>query len=260
MPAHPPLTPDRELRATLLDCFLGFTNSQGLSSWLRDLGQDPSGTVDEKTSRIRATTQYLHMLPEEFPKQTLRYLDVCTAEELVEICADLGIGVSGAKDELYRRIYREVGFREGWLQRLPSGIQEVGKDAVLPFIRWYPIRKYMSYERDYAEDFDREMFDLLGEDLVHPEYPIAHGSTLKIDFHLGRPGSPGVGVEFKRPTNNSELQRALGQMDQYAHAYGPSLIVVLLPDDLTKAQESMFVDALGAKGIEVVVKSPVDLG
>jgi hypothetical protein len=78
-------------------------------------------------------------------------------------------------------------------------------------------------------------------------------------WDLGRPQQRGVGVEFKRPTNNSELQRALGQMDQYAAAYGADLIVVLIPDALTTAQETLFVEALAGKGIETVVKVMADL-
>lgn len=259
MTVHPPqLTADFALRETLLRCFLDFTTSQGLSAWLRDLGQDPSGTVDEKISRVRAHTQYLAMPPADFPLQTLRYLDPLGAEQLGEISGELGLSVDGVKDDLYRRIYREVGFREGWLRRV-DGSADLSRDTILPFVQWYPIRKRRNYERDYADEFDKEMLDIFGDGFVHPEYPVAHGSTLKIDFHLGRPQAPGVGVEFKRPVNNSELQRALGQMDQYAAAYGQSLVVVVMPDDLTKAQETLFVEALSTKGIEVVVKNPVQL-
>jgi len=43
-------------------------------------------------------------------------------------------------------------------------------------------------------------------------------------------------------------------MDQYLAAYGPKLIVVLIPDAINKVQETLFVDALRAKGISTVLK------
>jgi hypothetical protein len=189
-----------------------------------------------------------------FPQQTLSYLSPYTADHLAEICDTLGLPTEGTKDELFRRIYREVGYREGWLERVPAIVQTFNRDLVLPFVTWYPIRRRGDYEGDYYEAFDDEMIELFGEDCVHPEYPVAHGSTLKIDFHIGRPQQPGVGVEFKRPASNSELQRALGQMDQYVGVYRPNLIVVLIPDAIAKAQEALFLDALRGKGIATVVK------
>ncbi len=43
-------------------------------------------------------------------------------------------------------------------------------------------------------------------------------------------------------------------MDQYLAAYGSNLIVVLIPDTINKAQETLFVDTLRGKGIATVVK------
>ena len=56
------------------------------------------------------------------------------------------------------------------------------------------------------------------------------------------------------PANNSEVQRALGQMDQYQAHYRDQLLVVLLPDLLNKAQVTLFVDKLAEKGIPVFTK------
>ena len=170
------------------------------------------------------------------------------------IAEALGLEDSGTKDDLYRRVYREVGYREGWLRPLPDATERVTKLLVLPFIEWYPIRAKGEYERDYYGAFESEMVELFGEEHVHPEYPIAHGNTLKIDFHVGRPQQPGVGVEFKRPGSNGELQRALGQMDQYLATYRENLVVVLIPDALSRAQEILFLDALQAKAITTVIK------
>jgi hypothetical protein len=233
---------------------LSFATSPELSRWLEDIGQDPKGSVDDKRQRIRQHTQYLSMSRETFPGQTLSYLSPYTADHLAEICEALSLESAGTKDELFRRIYREVGYREEWLERVPAAVDSFDKQLVLPFATWYPIQRRGEYESDYYDAFEDEMAELFSEECVHPEYPVAHGSTLKIDFHIGRPQQPGVGVEFKRPANNSELQRALGQMDQYLVAYGANLIVVLIPDALNKAQETLFAEALRGKGIATVLK------
>lgn len=254
MTARPNAELDIPFREILLGCYLSFATSTELSRWLEDIGQDPKGSVDDKRRRIREHTQYLSMSRETFPQQTLGYLSPYTADHLAAICEALGLQSDGTKDDLFRRIYREVGYRERWLERVPAVVESFDKQLVLPFVTWYPLRKKGGYESDYYESFDGEMVELFGEECVHPEYPVAHGSTLKIDFHIGRPQQPGVGVEFKKPANNSELQRALGQMDQYVAAYGLNLIVVLIPDAVNKAQETLFVDALRGKGIATVVK------
>jgi hypothetical protein len=57
------------------------------------------------------------------------------------------------------------------------------------------------------------------------------------------------------PINNSEIQRAIGQLQQYKDRYGSNLVIVLLPDLLTqKAQITFFVEQVAANGIAVVVK------
>jgi hypothetical protein len=54
------------------------------------------------------------------------------------------------------------------------------------------------------------------------------------------------------PTSNSELQRAIGQMDQYRERYGPNLILVLLADFISEAQKQLFVSAATTRGIEII--------
>ncbi len=254
MTAGPRAGVDVELRKTLMECYLRLATSPELSRWLEDIGQDSKGSVDDKRQRVRDHTQYLSMSRETFPRQTLSYLSPYTADHLAGICEALGLQMDGTKDDLFRRIYREVGYREGWLERVSATVESFDRQLVLPFVTWYPVQRRGAYERDYYESFDAEMMEVFGEECVHPEYAVAHGSTLKIDFHVGRPQQPGVGVEFKRPANNSEVQRALGQMDQYLAAYGPNLIVVLIPDATSKAQETLFLEALHGKGIATVVK------
>lgn len=131
--------PDPVLRQKLLDYYVEMAAGGELSQWLRDLGQDPGGTVEEKRKRVLAHTQYLTMPADKFPEQTRHYLDVYESQHLEEICERLNLPPTGTKDERYRRIMREVGFREGWLNR-PSGNQLV-TETVRPFVEWYPILK-----------------------------------------------------------------------------------------------------------------------
>lgn len=246
---------NNEFREKLLECYLGWSTSQELSDWLKNIGQDPNGTIEEKRIRIIQNIKYLSFSPEEFHLETLRYLqDFSRSDILANICETLGLDNTGTKDSLFRRIYREVGYNEGWLPHTSKDAPVSNKQIVLPFVKWYPILKNRNYERDYYEEFFDEMSEIFGENQVHKEYPIAHGSTLKIDFHIGNPHSGGVGVEFKMPTNNSEIQKALGQIDQYLRCYGSNLIVVLIPDFIDKKAEMGMVEELRKKGIETVVK------
>ncbi len=255
---NPPssLRPDARLRSTLLDYFIDISTGSELSDWLRDIGQDPNGTVADKKLRVRQNTKYLGMPDKDFPEKTREYLSPLSSEHLAEICKMLELSPEGSRDARYRRIMREVGYREGWLTR-PDPITDstFTLPAVLPFVKWYPILKRGDYEKDFYQTFTEEMEEIFGHDFVHEQLAIAYGTTLKIDFHLGHPQKPGVGVEFKMPINNSEIQRAIGQLQQYKDRYGSNLVIVLLPDLLTqKAQITFFVEQVAANGIAVVVK------
>lgn len=129
-----------------------------------------------------------------------------------------------------------------------------------PFVQWYPILKKRPYEKDYYGEFLDEMTDVFGTEAVHKQQAVANGNSLKIDFHIGHPQRAGVGVEFKMPKNNGEIQKALGQMDQYKARYGSDLIVVLLPNVLDEAKMTSFVEPLTRKQIAVVVKTKVTDG
>jgi hypothetical protein len=124
------------------------------------------------------------------------------------------------------------------------------------FAGWHPLYQTRATEKAHYPDFADAMSDVFGEALVHTQVPVAHGSTLKIDFHIGSmvPGQPGVGVEFKRPANNSDLQRAIGQLGQYQSRYGESLIVVVLADIIEHKHLQPFVHELTLKRITHVVK------
>jgi len=56
------------------------------------------------------------------------------------------------------------------------------------------------------------------------------------------------------PNSNSELQRAIGQMDQYRDRYGNNLILVLLTDFLKETEKQLFLNAAQSRGIEVLEK------
>lgn len=253
---RPPLTleADLTLRSLLLDYFVETVTGQELSDWLRDIDQDPRGTIQEKKARVLATTKYLNMPVESFPEQTINYLKVFSSDHLCELCEVLGLESSGTKDTRWCRILREVGFREGWLLR------SIGNPAsaaiVHRFVDWHfsVIQRNGGYEKDYYPVFFSDMEEIFGRDLVYEQVPLSFGTTLKIDFHIGHPRGIGVGIELKMPTNNSDLQRAIGQLEQYQAQYRDKLIMVLLSDFLSKAQTTLFCEIVNEKGILLVVK------
>ncbi len=245
------LKADPQLRKCLLDYYLDTATAKELSDWLRDLKQDPTGPVAEKQERIRQHTQYLTMPVEMFPAKTEEYLRPFNSDLLADLCDDLGINAEGSREARYRRIMREVRFREGWMPQPPAN---AAWDATIvkPFVEFYPILKRGQYERDFYDAFQEEMTEIFGEANVHPQLAIAYGSPLKIDFHIGAATAKGVGVEWKLPTNNSELQKAIGQLDQYRDRYGNNLIVVLVSDFIAEAQKQLFTAAASSRGIHVI--------
>lgn len=248
-------SPNADFRRILLEAELDSATSTELSNWLRDIGQEPGGTVKEKIERIRQHTKYLSTPPDTFAHEALHVLKEHAAESLAEICEDLGIDPNGPRDSLLRRIYRELGYREGWLPRPPEALQKLTKAEVLPFIEWYPLLRDRKYEKDYYDEFLDEMSDVFGPDNVHKQVVVAHVTGLRIDFHIGPLHNSGVGIEFKMPTSNSELQRAKGQMNDYKARYGSDLVVVLLPDFIDNAKALLFADELGREQVSCVVKT-----
>ena len=121
-----------------------------------------------------------------------------------------------------------------------------------PFIEMYPILKRGQYEQDLYGPFQDEMIEIFGVNHVHPQLAIAYGTTLKIDFHIGLASGAGVGIELKMPNSNSELQRAIGQIDQYRDKYGNNLVMVLLADFMKEAEKQLFLNAAKARGVEIL--------
>lgn len=246
---------DPVLRSTLLDYYISNSTATELTDWLRDIGQDTRGSVAEREARIREHTKYLKMPPADFPRQTIDYLEQYPSDHLGGICEALGLDDSGAKDQRWRRIMRHVALREHWVptpQTNEDGFFELNN--VLPFIRWHLVLKRWDYEKDFYPGFADDMEGFFGESHVHEQLPFAFGTTLKIDFHLGHPQKPGVGVEFKMPTSNADLQRAEGQLRQYKERYRENLVLVLLPDFIDRAQQKLFIDSAELNGIAVVIK------
>jgi len=244
------------LRSTLLEYLVSYATGPELNDWVKGIGQDAKGTIEERRARVLANSKYPSMPAEEFPQQTLHYLDIYSAaEHLSGICEAIGISREGNREARWRRIMREIGFREGWLSK-PGTITDtsITPSIVRPFVEWHLLAKRPEYEKDFYPPFFEDMEEIFGHAYVHDQLPIAFGSTLKVDFHVGHPQREGVGIEVKMPASNSDLQRALGPMDQYRARYRDHLLVVLLPDLLNKAQVTLFVDQLVEKGISVIIK------
>ncbi len=249
------LQADPHLRDLLLCYFLDNATGDELSDWLRQLGQDARGTIREKMERVRVHTKYLGMPPGDFPAQTEIYLKPYQTEELAEICNVLGILEAGNKDSRYRRIMREIHYREGWLQRMAQPLEPSALTAamVAPFLAWFPLSVRGDYEKDFYPVIHDELSEAFGS-MVYEQITVAHGGTLKIDFHIGDPRGHGVGVEVKMPTNNGDVQRAIGQLDQYRTRYNADLVLFVLQDFLKPEALDFFLDALKCKGVATVVR------
>jgi len=251
-PSHTP-HPDPQLRELLLSFYLDTFTGEDLAGWLRDLGEDPRGTVAEKQQRIREHTKYLSMPAEEFPRQTEHYLQPYDSQYLGELCEALNLSTDGSKEARYRRILREVRYREGWMTRIAGGARPTIADIV-PVLGWVPIVKRADYEKDYCVVFGDELREVFGDDLVYEQLPVAHGSTLRIDFHVGDPQGDGVGIEVKMPTNNSDVQRALGQLDQYKRRYKDELVLLVVADLLKPELLKFFQTELESKQVSMIVR------
>jgi hypothetical protein len=245
------------LRERLLTFMLEDLTSPGLSDWLRNLDADTRGTVEEKKQRIRQRSKFLREPPLTMIAEAMA--DFCDSSPgaVAKLCEELGIPSNASKQGLLRRLHRFVATQEGLLPPRPHSGPWPTVHEVYPFVAWYPVYKGKNYERQFYAEFRETMTDIFGEALVHEQMPVAHGTTLKIDFHIGSavpPGQGGVGIEFKMPTSNSEVQKAIGQLGQYQVRYGQSLIVVVFPDFLEQRILVPFFHELTGRGIAHVVK------
>jgi hypothetical protein len=189
----------------------------------------------------------------EFPEQTEAYLKPYSIGHLADLCDVLGLSNDRTKDALYRRILREVHYREGWLPRVEPASNPPSAEVVMQFLAWFPITKGGNYEKDYYPVIHDELTDVFGN-IVYEQVAIAHGTILKIDFHVGQPQGAGVGIEVKMPTSNSEIQKALGQVDQYLRRYGSELIMFVIQDFLKPDGIHFFQEELKHKGVRAVFR------
>ncbi|MEX5213454.1 MAG: SAP domain-containing protein [Nitrospiraceae bacterium] len=171
---EPVLSPQMlaEWRDQLIDCYLNYSISKELSDWLNDLGLPPTGTTHEQLARLHRQADPLVLSAESFPRQTIFYLSKYPEEILTEICRELGIDSAGSKDELLKRIYREVGTREGWLQPLSDDARQLFKDTFLPILSGF------DHNKDYCLRLWDELSDLLGREPSNVPASPAYGSAV----------------------------------------------------------------------------------
>lgn len=251
--------PDPELRSRLLEFYVESHDASQLADWLRQLGLPATGSVQERRERVRTHTKYLSMPARDFPQQTRYYLDPLSSDNLADLCLAIGLPDDGTRDDRYRRLMREVRYRESWLPRWRAGAPEMPLvDAVAAHLQFFPIVKRGRLEQDFCGPIAAELAEVFGERTVHEQLAVAHGSTLKIDFHIGPPQGDGVGLEVKVPANNGDIQRSLGQVDQYLGRYGPTLIMLIIPDFISEASLALLEDQLRTKSVQTVVKRPND--
>jgi hypothetical protein len=69
---------------------------------------------------------------------------------------------------------------------------------------------------------------------------------------VGDPQGDGVGIEVKMPKNNADIQRMLGQLDQYERRYGENLLLFVLQDLLKPELVHFAQDTLKSKRVRSV--------
>jgi hypothetical protein len=151
------------MREQLLDCYINLSISNELSGWLADLGLPFTGTVEHKLARLKEHRRALTLAAESLHRQTIFYLNNYSGEVLVEICQELGLKTEGNQAALFKRVYCEVGLREGWLWPIPQDTQYILKQMFLPVIDGFDL------------DHWNRLCDLLQEEEDHLSTPLAFG-------------------------------------------------------------------------------------
>ncbi len=120
------------MRELLLDCYINLSISNELSGWLTDLGLPSTGTVEHKLARLKEHRAALTLAAESLHRHTIFYLNDYSGDMLVEICQELGLKTEGSSQgALIKRVYCEVGLREGWLWPIPQDTQCILKQMFL---------------------------------------------------------------------------------------------------------------------------------
>jgi hypothetical protein len=132
----------RGLRTQLLDCYINLSMANELSGWLADLGLPFSGTIEHKLARLKEHRGAFTLAAESLHRQTIFYLNDYSREVLVEICQELGLNTEGSQGALLKRVYCEVGLREGWLWPIPPDTQCLLKQMFLTVIEGFDIDRW----------------------------------------------------------------------------------------------------------------------
>ncbi|WP_447987185.1 hypothetical protein [Nitrospira sp. Nam74] len=152
----------------LLECYINLSISNELSRWLADLGLPFTGTVEHKLARLREHRRGLALAAESVHRQTIFYLNNYSAEVLVEICQELGLNTEGGQSVLFKRVYCEVGLREGWLWPIPPDTQSTLKQIFESVIEGFDL------------DHWNRLCDLLQEEKNRVSTPLAFGRAFII--------------------------------------------------------------------------------
>lgn len=157
---------DQALREKVLAFLLEMYTSAELSEWLRALGADTRGTVDEKKERIRQHTKFFSMSTDKVLDQLIPSLLDSDVEWTEDLCRDFGLSLDGSKPLLVRRVHRYIALREGQLPPTPPNLPgsrspTIGK--VHPIVAWYPVYRRRTYEKDHYGEFRETMVDIFGE-------------------------------------------------------------------------------------------------
>jgi hypothetical protein len=169
----------RGMREQLLDCYLNLSISDELSDWLTDLGLPATGTVAQKLARLKEHKRALTLTAESLHRQTIFYLSDYSLDVLVEICQELGLKTEGSQGALLKRVYCEVGLREGWLWPIPQDTQSTLKQMFLTVIdgfdldHWNRLCHLLQEERDHLSTppaFGRAFIVVLIPELLREAY------------------------------------------------------------------------------------------
>ena len=167
------------MREQLLDCYINLSISNELSGWLADLGLPSTGTVEQKLARLKEHKRTLTLAAESLHRQTIFYLNDYSGEVLVEICQELDLKTEGSKGALFKRVYCEVGLREGWLWPIPQETQCILKHMFLSVIQgfdldhWTRLCDLLQEEKDYRSTplaFGRAFIVVLIPELLREAY------------------------------------------------------------------------------------------
>lgn len=106
---------------------------------------------------------------ETAPRQTIFYLTQYDSDILSEICQELSLPVEGSREALFKRIYRGVGIREGWLRPSPDELCRLFQDALFAVLR------HFGGLTAYPVDSSKHLFTRFGEEHGYPYAPLAYG-------------------------------------------------------------------------------------